>query len=59
MFGPPMSYWTGRFESKHRVAKSAAHAAKNVINITKTIRDVPIKDMKEEYKCLKKYFSLW
>ena len=21
MFGPPMAYWTGRFESKHRIAK--------------------------------------
>ena len=39
MFGPPMSYWTGRFESKHRTAKMAAESAKNVINITKTISE--------------------
>ena len=34
-----MSYWTGRFESKHRVAKSTAESAKNVINVTKTISE--------------------
>lgn len=39
MFGPPMSYWTGRFESKHRVAKSTAESSKNVINISKTISE--------------------
>ena len=36
MYGPPMSYWTGRFESKHRNAKSTALSSKNVVNITKT-----------------------
>ena len=36
-FGPPSSYWTGRYESKHRVAKSTAEASKNFINITHTI----------------------
>lgn len=39
MFGPAMSFWTGRFESKHRTAKSIALSAKNVINITKTISE--------------------
>ena len=39
MYGPPMSYWTGRFESKHRVAKMFAESVKNVINITKTISE--------------------
>ena len=39
MFGPVMAYWTGRFESKHRVAKSTAEASKNVINVTKTIAE--------------------
>ena len=39
MFGPPMTYWTGRFESKHRTAKILAESAKNVINITKTISE--------------------
>ena len=36
-FGPPLSYWTGRYESKHRVAKSTAEASKNFINISHTI----------------------
>ena len=36
-FGPPSSYWTGRYESKHRVAKSVAEASKNFINISHTI----------------------
>jgi hypothetical protein len=36
-FGPPSSYWTGRYESKHRVAKSLAEASKNFINISHTI----------------------
>ena len=39
MFGPVMAYWTGRFESKHRVAKSTAESSKNVINVTKTIAE--------------------
>ena len=39
MFGPVMSYWTGHFESKHRVAKSTAESSKNVINVTKTITE--------------------
>ena len=39
MFGPCLSYWTGRFESKHRVAKNTAETAKNVKNITKTISE--------------------
>ena len=36
-FGPPMSYWTGRFESKHRVAKGTAESAKNFKNISRTV----------------------
>ena len=39
MYGPPMSYWTGRFESKHRNAKSTALSSKNVVNITKTVSE--------------------
>ena len=39
MFGPPITYWTARFESKHRVAKNTAAASKNVINISKTISE--------------------
>ena len=36
-FGPPMGYWTGRYESKHRVAKSIADSSKNFKNISKTV----------------------
>ena len=36
-FGPPMGYWTGRFESKHRVAKSVADSSKNFKNISLTV----------------------
>ena len=36
-FGPPLSYWTGRFEAKHRVAKSTAESAKNFKNISATL----------------------
>ena len=36
-FGPPSSYWTGRYESKHRVAKATAEASKNFINISRTV----------------------
>ena len=37
MFGPPLSYWTGRFESKHRVAKGTAESSKNFKNISRTV----------------------
>ena len=36
-FGPPLSFWTGRFEAKHRVAKSTAESAKNFKNISATL----------------------
>ena len=39
VFGPPLAYWTGRFESKHRIAKNFAESAKNVKNITKTLSE--------------------
>ena len=39
MFGPPITYWTARFESKHRIAKNFAASAKNVKNITKTLSE--------------------
>ena len=39
MFGPPVSYWTARFESKHCIAKSIAASSRNVINITKTLTE--------------------
>ena len=35
-FGPPLGYWTARYESKHRVAKSVAESAKNFKNISFT-----------------------
>ena len=37
LFGPPLSYWTGRFESKHRIAKNVAETAKNFKNISLTV----------------------
>ena len=37
MFGPPTSYWTARYESKNRVAKMMATAAKNFVNVAKTV----------------------
>ena len=37
LYGPPMAYWTARYESRHRIAKNAANSAKNYKNISKTI----------------------
>ena len=37
MFGPPLGFWTARYESKHRVAKSIADGSKNFINISLTL----------------------
>ena len=37
LYGPPTSYWTARYEAKHRIAKSIAESSKNFINITYTI----------------------
>ena len=37
LYGPPMSYWTARFESRHRIAKMSSESAKNYINISHTI----------------------
>ena len=37
LFGPPRSFWTARWESKHRVGKNLAEAAKNFRNITHTL----------------------
>ena len=36
-FGPPSSFWTGRYESKHRISKSISESSKNFINITHTV----------------------
>ena len=36
-FGPCLAYWTGRFESKHRVSKGTAESAKNFKNISLTV----------------------
>ena len=38
-FGPPLSYWTARYESKHRVAKNTSENAKNFINISFTLAE--------------------
>ena len=37
LYGPPMSYWTARYESRHRIAKNTANSAKNYRNISLTI----------------------
>ena len=37
LYGPPLSYWTARFESKHRIAKNVAESCKNFKNITLTV----------------------
>ena len=36
-YGPPMSYWTARYESRHRIAKNTAESAKNFKNISFTV----------------------
>ena len=38
-FGPPITYWTGHMESRHRLAKNIAGSAKNFINISYTLSD--------------------
>ena len=37
LFGPPSSYWSGRYESKHRIAKAFADSSKCFINVSYTI----------------------
>ena len=37
LFGPPLSYWTARYESRHRIAKNTAEASKNFKNISLTV----------------------
>ena len=37
LFGPPLGYWTARFEAKHRVGKNLAEPAKNFKNISLTV----------------------
>ena len=37
LYGPPMSYWTARYESRHRIAKNTAEASKNFKNISLTV----------------------
>ena len=36
-YGPPMNYWTARYESRHRIGKSTAEASKNFKNISLTL----------------------
>ena len=50
-FGPPLAYWTGRFESKHRVAKGAAEAAKNFKNISLTL------SVRQQHRMASKYYN--
>ena len=37
LFGPPLAFWTARFESKHRTSKNIAETAKNFKNISYTL----------------------
>ena len=37
LYGPPLCYWTARFESKHRISKNTAESAKNFKNISLTV----------------------
>ena len=37
LYGPPMAYWTARYESRHRIAKNTAEASKNFKNISLTV----------------------
>ena len=37
LYGPPLSYWTARYESRHRIAKNTAEASKNFKNISLTV----------------------
>ena len=36
-YGPPVAYWTARFESKNRIGKMIANSGKNFVNISKTV----------------------
>ena len=51
LFGPPLTYWTGRFESKHRVAKGTAEGAKNFKNITATL------SIRQQMRMSSKYYA--
>ena len=37
LYGPPLSYWTARYESRHRIAKMTSESAKNFVNISCTV----------------------
>ena len=36
-FGPPLTYWTARYESCHRIAQSTAESAEHFKNISLTL----------------------
>ena len=50
-FGPPLSFWTGRYESKHRVAKGTAESAKNFVNISSTLA------IRQQMRMASKYYG--
>ena len=37
LFGPPLTFWTARYEAKHRIAKNGSEACKNFKNISLTL----------------------
>ena len=51
MFGPPMCFWTGRYESKHRIAKGTTESAKNFINISSTL------SVRQQMRLASKYYT--
>ena len=50
-FGPPLTFWTGRYEAKHRVAKGTAESAKNFKNISLTLA------VRQQMRMASKYYS--
>ena len=50
-FGPPLCYWTGRYESKHRIAKGTVESSKNFVNITSTLA------VRQQMRLASKYYS--
>lgn len=50
-FGPPLCFWTGRYEAKHRIAKSAAESAKNFKNISLTL------SVRQQLRMSSRYYS--
>ena len=46
-----MCFWTGRYESKHRIAKGTTESAKNFINISSTL------SVRQQMRLASKYYT--